>query len=151
LETFFNIARLADIGTLLDLMREYYVYDHIPFEEPRARAALARLTDDETLGRIWLIEQTGQAIGYLAITLGYSLEYGRDAFIDEVYLREPYRGQGIGQRAFALAEEACRALGVQALHLEVERGNIRAQGFYRKIGYEDHDRYLLTKRLDEGG
>jgi ribosomal protein S18 acetylase RimI-like enzyme len=151
METRFNIAQPADTETLISLMREYYVYDHIPFDESLARAALARLTDDETLGRIWLIEQGDQAIGYLAITLGYSLEYGRDAFIDEVYLREPYRGQGLGQRAFTLAEEACRALGVQALHLEVERDNGRAQAFYRKIGYEDHDRYLLTKRLDEGG
>ena len=137
METRFNIAQPADTETLIDLMREYYAYDHISFDEPLARAALARLTDDETLGRIWLIEQGDQTIGYLAITLGYSLEYGRDAFIDEVYLREPYRGQGIGQQAFTLAEEACRALGAQA--------------FYRKIGYEGHDRYLLTKRFDEGG
>lgn len=150
METHFTIAQPADTETLIDMMRDYYGYDHIPFDEPSARAALARLTDDESLGRIWLIEQEGQAIGYLAITLGYSLEYGRDAFIDEVYLREPYRDQGIGQRAFALAEEACRALGVQALHLEVERDNTRAQAFYRKIGYEDHDRYLLTKRLSDG-
>ena len=40
------------------------------------------------------------AVGYLVLTLGYSLEYGgRDAFIDEVYIRSSYRGRGIGTAA----------------------------------------------------
>ncbi len=33
------------------------------------------------------------------------------------------------------------------LHLEVERANARAQNVYRRQGFVDHDRYLLTKRL----
>ncbi len=41
--------------------------------------------------------------------------------------------------------QACRELGVRALHLEVERENVEAQALYRRIGYKDHDRYLLTK------
>jgi ribosomal protein S18 acetylase RimI-like enzyme len=44
-------------------------------------------------------------------------------------------------------EEACRSLEVQALHLEVERANTKAQAFYHKVGFEDHDRYMLTKRI----
>jgi ribosomal protein S18 acetylase RimI-like enzyme len=38
---------------------------------------------------------------------------------------------------------------VQALHLEVELAKTKAQAFYHKVGFEDHDRYLLTKRLAE--
>jgi len=38
-------------------------------------------------------------------------------------------------------------LGVKALHLEVERTNTAAQAFYRKIGFKDHSRYLMTKWL----
>jgi ribosomal protein S18 acetylase RimI-like enzyme len=34
------------------------------------------------------------------------------------------------------------------LHLEVERANTAAQGVYRRAGFKDHDRYLLTKWLD---
>jgi ribosomal protein S18 acetylase RimI-like enzyme len=82
------------------------------------------------------------------LTLGYSLEYhGRDAIIDELYIIEEYRGQGIGTRAIELAAKESRSLGIKALHLEVERKNTNAQHFYRKIGFEDHDRYLLTKWL----
>ncbi len=54
-----------------------------------ARGALEVLVGDETLGRVWVICAAGAAIGYVVLTLGYSLEYGgRDACIDELYVRE---------------------------------------------------------------
>ena len=45
----------------------------------------------------------------------------------------------------AFVEGASRDLGVNALHLEVERTNVTGQSLYRKAGFEDHDRYLMTK------
>ncbi len=146
----FRIAERPDIETLLEFMREYYEFDHLPFDEQVARAALAKFVGDQSLGRVWLICYEGAAIGYLVLTLGYSLEYGgRDAFIDEVYIRASHRGCGIGQSALTFAEEVCRALGVRALHLEVERANTNARGLYRKAGFADHDRYLMTRRISE--
>ena len=40
-----------------------------------------------------------------------------------------------------------RALGIRALHLEVDRQNARARAVYEKAGFEDRNNYLLTKRL----
>jgi ribosomal protein S18 acetylase RimI-like enzyme len=37
---------------------------------------------------------------------------------------------------------------VTALHLEVERKNKAAQEFYRRIGFQDHDRYLMTRWIE---
>lgn len=42
-------------------------------------------------------------------------------------------------------ENACPALEIQAVHLEVERKNTAAQSFYRQAGFEDQERYLMTK------
>ncbi|MCI0693638.1 GNAT family N-acetyltransferase [candidate division KSB1 bacterium] len=129
-------------------MREFYDYDHLPFDEPAARQALENILQDHALGRVWLIQDGEQAIGYVVLTLGYSLEYhGRDAFVDEIYISASHRGKGIGTQIIQFLEEVCRNLEVQALHLEVERANTKAQAFYHKVGFEDHDRYLLTKRM----
>jgi ribosomal protein S18 acetylase RimI-like enzyme len=38
-------------------------------------------------------------------------------------------------------------MGVHAVHLEVDRGNDPAFELYRRTGYEDHDRLLMTKWL----
>lgn len=146
--TTFTLVTPADIPQLLQFMREYYEFDHLVFNENVAQTAVEGMVSNETFGRIWLIRYAGEAIGYLALTLGYSLEYGgRDAFIDEVYIRSSHRGKGIGTAALTFAEEQCRTLGVRALHLEVERENTNAYGVYRNFGFIDHDRYMMTKRI----
>jgi GNAT superfamily N-acetyltransferase len=148
METSFVVATPADIDLLVQLMREYYAFDHLPFDEQIARPALENFVGDPTFGSVWIIQYGGESVGYLVLTLGYSLEYGgRDAFVDEIYIRERHRGRGIGQQALAFAEDVCRSLGVRALHLEVERENTNAHAVYRKVGFTDHDRYLMTKRI----
>jgi ribosomal protein S18 acetylase RimI-like enzyme len=147
-EVTFRLAETADIELLLHFMREYCAFDHLPFKEETRRRTLAQFISDERLGRLWVILSGGEAIGYLALTLGYSFEFGGyDAFIDEVYIRESQRGRGIGKLALQMAEDECRALEVRALHLEVERENTNAQALYRKVGFVDHNRYLMTKRI----
>lgn len=141
-------ARPADLELLLGFMRDYYVLDHLAFDRQRAARALSRLMDDPSAGFVWLIHAEADVIGYLVLTLGYSLEYhGRDAFIDELFLDAPFRGRGYGKQVMALVEDQARRLNVQAIHLEVERDNTRAQALYRTAGYGEHDRFLMTKRL----
>jgi ribosomal protein S18 acetylase RimI-like enzyme len=151
-EATLSIARPAEAERLVPLLREFYEYDHIAFDEPEARRALAQLLSDARLGRVYLIEASGELAGYLVLTFGFSLEFkGRDAFVDELFLRAEFRGRGIGTRALSVAEGACRAEGVRALHLEVERANTGAQEVYRRAGFKDHDRYLLTKWIEPSG
>ncbi|MET0626196.1 MAG: GNAT family N-acetyltransferase [Pyrinomonadaceae bacterium] len=148
METTFRIAEAADADALLTMMRELNEHEGMAFDEPKARAALAQLFADERFGVAHLMLSGGETAGYLVITFGFSIEFGgRDAFVDELFIKDEFRGRGIGKAALARAEEVCRARGIRALHLEVERANERAQTLYRKSGYLDHDRYLLTKWL----
>jgi GNAT superfamily N-acetyltransferase len=149
MNTIFDAATLDDIALLLTMVREFYVHEEISFNENAARGALQALIDNEAYGRAFLIRVDEEVIGYTILTFGYSLEFhGRDAFVDELFLRAEWRGQGIGQRTLAFLAEVCAANNIAALHLEVERKNSAAQQTYRKAGFVDHDRYLLTKWLD---
>lgn len=144
----FTLAGAADADELVELMREFYAFDHIAFDEEAARGALRKILGDDRFGVVHLIRVGAESAGYLVLTFGFSLEFhGRDAFVDELYLREPFRGRGIGRASIEFAVEICRREGVVALHLEVERANARAQNLYRRAGFRDHDRYLLTKWL----
>ena len=150
MEATFRPAADSDFGALLPMIRELCEFDGTTFDEPAARGALAQLVGDESLGGVWLIEAGGQAAGYLVITLGFSLEFGgRDAFIDEIFLREEFRGRGFGRHALEFAEAVCRSRGVRVLLLEVERNNTAAQEVYRRFGFRHRDSfYLMTKRLE---
>ena len=151
MEPVFRMAGRGDTESILAMMREFYAIDQYPFDEGIARAALERLLSDATLGRAWVVRTGEAAIGYMVLTLGYSLEFhGRDAFVDELYVRAAYRRRGVGTQAIRVAEDACRKLGVHALHLEVERTNTAGQALYRTMGFKDHDRYLMTRWLDGG-
>jgi len=144
----FEPATSDEIEMLVAMMRELYAYDGLAFDEAIARRALMGVIDNETFGRVFLIRLGNEVAGYAVLTFGYSLEFhGRDAFVDELYLRNKYRGRGIGKRALQFLTEVCANEGVSALHLEVERENTSAQAVYRKFGFEDHDRYLMTKWL----
>jgi ribosomal protein S18 acetylase RimI-like enzyme len=39
-------------------------------------------------------------------------------------------------------------MGVNAVHLEVDHGNDSALELYRRVGYREHDRFLMTKWLN---
>jgi GNAT superfamily N-acetyltransferase len=148
LDLAFTPVTSADIEFLLAYVEDLYEFLGIRFDEHRARAAIQGLIDAPALGGIWLIYEASDPVGYLALTSGYSLEFGgRTAFIDELYVRPESRRRGIGAQALAFAEQACRNLGLHAVHLEVARNNTEARRLYQASGFAAHDSYLMTKRL----
>ena len=139
-------ASAGDVEAILTMMREYYTFDHLDFDESRARNALQTLIHDRSLGAAWLILTGDNLVGYLVLTFAHSLEFhGRFGLIDELYLRTSYRNQGLGKEALAFVQDFCISMGIKVLRLEVEQGNLHAQAVYRKFGFEAHDRYLMTR------
>ncbi len=138
-----------DVDQVMDLANDLYSEDGIvPFIRERAAAALLQLLADKSIGCAWVVETDGQVIGYLVLTWGFSLEFhGYDAFVDEVFIAQPHRGCGLGSQLLQVAEATCRRKGALALHLAVERSNLCAREIYRRRGFVEHDRYLMTKRL----
>jgi ribosomal protein S18 acetylase RimI-like enzyme len=148
MEPSFRAAEPSDADTLAEMMRDFNAHERIAFDEHEVRAVLAQLFADDSLGLACLMLLNEEVAGYVVIAFGFSIEFrGRDAFVDELYVKDEFRGRGLGAAALRFAEGVCRGRGVRALHLEVERGNTRAQSVYRRAGFADHDRYLLTKWL----
>jgi len=114
-------------------------------------AARARRTSIDTLlakpaqGRILLVQRhDGEIAGYAVIAFGFSLEFGgRDAFLDELFILDACRGQGIGSATLSAVCAWARHEGLCALHLEVERDNTAAKALYIRTGFEDRSRYNL--------
>ena len=147
-----RIATEADADDLLRLMREYYAFDGHHFEEAAARQALLGLLREPAYGLAWVVFDNNKRatgpVGYAVLCFGYSLEYhGRDAFLDELYLVESYRGQGWGKKLLEVIEDAARKHDVRSVHLEVVRTNTRANEFYLRHGYVDHEHHLMSKKV----
>jgi diamine N-acetyltransferase len=144
----FRLLNKNDIELIIVFVKELYDQESIFFDEVITRRALDTLIGQSEFGSAWAIEVKGLAVGYLVLTFGYSLAYGgRNALLDELYLRPDVRGQGIGTQALAFAEAASREAGAHTLHLEVGKTNTRAQQLYSRVGFENQGRYWLTKQL----
>lgn len=144
-----SAASAAHEEVVLGLMREFYSAEQLEYREEIACAALRELWPNPRIGLVFLLQAGESLVGYAILTFGFSLEFrGRDALVDELYVREEFRDRGYGGSTLTWLEEVCRAEGIHALHLEVDHANPAAKRLYNRVGFVDHDRHLLTKRLD---
>jgi ribosomal protein S18 acetylase RimI-like enzyme len=149
----FEPARPKHADVVMGMMRALEDADpgSTPFDEAQRRKIFDQFVRDTTYGKAWLILFNEQCVGYVVLTVSFSFEYrGYDAFIDELYIAEEYRRQGIGRRAMEFVEAAAVELGINAIHLEVTDGNDPAMGLYRRAGYDSNERFLMTKWLNPG-
>ncbi len=133
---------------LMKQIREYYRYDGIRFDAKRIAPALRKLLRDESLGCVWMIHQGSEVAGYVILTFNYDLEFGgMQGIITDLFIREKYRGGGLGKRALECVEDYCQGIGISALELQVEHENTAAQKFYRKLGFHRLSRIVMGKAL----
>jgi GNAT superfamily N-acetyltransferase len=147
----FKLAEFIDIDPLIELVQEFYAFEQMQFDHGVVDAVVGLLSD-ENFGRIWLIysdrEQQNLA-GYVALIFTYSLEtHGRNAMVDELFLRSPYRGKGFGTEVFEFLEDFCKNMNMPMMHLLVNHHNPIAHKFYIKKGFKQQDRFILSKSLE---
>ncbi len=144
----FELATPEAIPIILEMMEEFYAIDHYPFHKEKNKNNLNIFLANAELGRLWLIKMGDDIAGYVCLAYCFSFEYGgRDAFIDELFLRSEFRNKGIGQQTMDFLEAQAIALGVNTIHLEVEKHNEAGKKLYLKKGYTDTGRHLLNKSI----
>jgi len=130
------------------LVREFYSFEKLTLDELRYRKLASLLVEDQTVGRLLLGFEGNEIAGYAVVGFGFSLEFGgRDALLDELYVRQEFRGRGLGSQFISAVEEICRAEEITAVHLEADHFNARAHDYYKRLGFRDHERHLMTKWL----
>lgn len=145
-------AEHKDYESLQLLVEAYHQFEGVKLpDEKRNEAIRCLLQKDNHFGGIWLIKQDDLTLGYIAITLGFSLEMGgKDAFVDEFFLLESYRGHGFGKQVLLLAKEIVTGLGAQALHLEIDKRNSKLKQLYNDAGFTAREKYhLMTLKLSD--
>ena len=144
-------ATSSDSELLLHMMRNMQRDDPWaePFDESTLRKNLAELLQNPVYGVVHIVREEAAPIGYLVICFDYSLEYrGKGAWIDELFVEASHRGKGIGTQLLDLAETVSREHHAKVLHLEVNHGNPAIE-LYRRRGFVEHERYLMSKALDK--
>ena len=129
-------ALTSDTGTLVALMEEFYAASGYTFDQERVRYAFDQLLATPCLGQVWIAEEKGQSLGYVVLTIGFSMEYGGyDAFVEDLYVRPAYRQSGLGGKLLEHLVADCRRPNVRAIHLEVGRDNAAAKNLTHSLSF----------------
>ncbi|UQZ37472.1 GNAT family N-acetyltransferase [Paenibacillus sp. PK3_47] len=78
--------------------------------------------------------ESGAQAGYLWFNVTEG-PMGREAFIYDIYIFEPFQGKGYGKQALLALDDKAREMGVTKIGLHVFGQNTRAFELYQKMGY----------------
>jgi ribosomal protein S18 acetylase RimI-like enzyme len=122
-------------------------------EERPSRRRLAKLFDGALASgspfKLFFAVVGDEVCGMLSLAIAPTTQgAGCFGYVDDVFVLEQYRGQGIGTRLMQEAVNHARKSGCVRVELGTRRDNVRARRLYERAGFEEVDgvRYWLILR-----
>ena len=128
-------ATIADVPLLRSFIQELAEYERESEEvliteeqlrrdgfgpDPRFRAVIA--------------EQDGQPAGFAVFFTSFSTWTGSGLFLEDLFVRETFRGHGVGKALVCHLAEVARKEGHHTIRLDVLHWNESAIKFYKSLG-----------------
>ncbi|MEO0379092.1 MAG: GNAT family N-acetyltransferase, partial [Pseudomonadota bacterium] len=115
-----TLATVDHFDRLMPLVTAFHAEAGIETDEATRAEGLRPLLEGSPLGAAYLIGPPRAPIGYIAVSFGWSLEFGgMDGFVDELFIRPGVRGRGVASEVLLTLPRALADVGLKALHLEV--------------------------------
>ena len=151
-------CRSEDEGIWVELNREFMAYEYeeenvweSPLEKgDPAEIFRAVLSEPESANLLLMIENDGQPIGFMNTVIYYSIwAHGKVLFLDDFFIREPFRGRGCGRAALTELEAMMRTWCCLRIQLLAEDTNPGAVAFYQRERFARQQINLFCKYLKE--
>ena len=146
MKTEFQLYQDTDYSDLRDMIVSLYREDPEgePIDEEKIKRTVAEFRKNPYKLNIYMLRRNNKNIGYAILVFFWSNEFGGNILnIDELFVKEEYRNQGVGTEFFSFADKIENKV---ALHLETTPNNQRAFAYYKKLGFIlDENSYLTRK------
>lgn len=138
-----------EISLVDDLFDQYRIF----YKQPSDKAAstsflLQRLSNNESVIFVALSD-TDEPMGFTQLYPTYSsVRLSKNWILNDLYVDEAYRKNGIGEQLIKTAMEFGKQTGATFIQLETQKENYTAQSLYKAIGFEQQmltDDFLLFK------
>ena len=124
-----------DKESVLEMMRVFYTSPAVLSNgsEEIFEADVENCVNESPYLEGFVFEEKGEILGYGMIAKSFSTEFGKPCiWVEDLYLKPEYRGQGIGSKFFEYLENNYTDC---IFRLEVEEENERAIHVYEKNGF----------------
>lgn len=99
--------------------------------------------------RALIAEWDGQPGGYALFFGYYSTWAGQGLFLEDLFVREQFRGNGIGKALLASVAKIAKQEQCYGVHWEVLDWNEKAIEFYKSLGAKFLDQWRLVTLTDD--
>ncbi|MBN1907524.1 MAG: GNAT family N-acetyltransferase [Deltaproteobacteria bacterium] len=143
-------GRLQDVPALVELLKELFTIEKdFEFDQTKQKAGLKMFLDKESDERIILVaELDGEVIGMCsAQTLISTAEGARSTIIEDMVVKDGFRGQGVGKQIMDEIIAWTKSSGITRLQLLADKNNSRAIWFYRKNLWENTQLICLRRKM----
>ncbi|MEY9839835.1 N-acetyltransferase family protein [Streptacidiphilus sp. EB103A] len=141
------------LDALLELCREHAAYEQADFQENgQVERWHAALFSEQPALYGWVATDAGTPCGFMTATVDFAT-WGAEpfAYMDCLYLQEPYRGLGIGRVLFERLREFAAAKGCGRVEWQTPPHNELGIGFYRRMGAGDKSKVRFHFQVEGQG
>jgi GNAT superfamily N-acetyltransferase len=129
-------AKTTDADAIFALIQELAHYEKLTHQVTGTPQALAEhLFGTPTYAEAIVAESLGQPIGFALFFKNYSTFLTKPGlYLEDLYVRETYRGQGIGKALLKAVAQIAQSRGYGRMEWSVLDWNETAIAFYQKMG-----------------
>ena len=140
-------ATTSDVPAIAAMIRELAQYEHLEHEAVATEAdiALALFSDDHHVS-CHLVEVDEHVVGFALWFLNYSTFHGASGlYLEDLYLKEEYRGRGLGSALMQELAKLCVERGYTRFQWLVLDWNEPSIAFYQSIGAIPMDEWTVYR------
>jgi GNAT superfamily N-acetyltransferase len=142
-------ATVLDLPALVDLLcRLFTIETDFKVNPPRHARGLRMLLRQARRGLacVLVAEVSGEVVGMATVqTVISTAEGARSGWIEDVVIRDDWRGAGIGTRLMDAATQWARHAGITRLQLLADQRNTPALTFYDRLDYSRTNMVCLRR------
>jgi ribosomal protein S18 acetylase RimI-like enzyme len=124
-------AETGDFAAIFSLISEFALFIQTP---GKVTTTEKQMIEDKELFSCLVAIKDGAIVGFASYFLAYYSWTGKALYLDDLYVRENCRGQGIGNKLFDEVVNIARETKCRKLKWQVSKWNQAAIGFYKSKG-----------------
>lgn len=125
-------AKVGDESAIHGLIVELAVYERAPDEVTNTVEQLRIDLFEDRICDAIVVEEDSKVVGFALFYTSYSTWKGRCLYLEDFYVREENRRNGIGSQLFQKVVEIAKERGVKRMDWQVLEWNEPGLNFYKK-------------------
>ncbi len=132
-------ATEKDFPDILEMIKELAEYEKAP---EKVTNNLQKMQEEKHLFQAFIARKDDRPVGFALFFFAYFTWTGKSLYLDDIYVRQEYRKQGIGKKLITEVINFAKENNCSRIRWQVLNWNTPAIEFYKKLGATISDEWL---------